>query len=86
MKINQFPVYRRRGKFTCSSNGRTVSDDWVVSYSPFFLLRYGAHVNVEVASSLKSFKYVYKYVHLEATLKEEQELPWSNEMQRQEQV
>jgi len=62
MKSNKFPVYRRRGKFTCSSNGRSVSDDWVVSYCPFFLLRYGAHINVEVASSLKSFKYVYKYV------------------------
>jgi hypothetical protein len=62
IESNKFPTYRRRGLFTCTSQGRTVSDDWVVSYSPFLLLRYGAHLNIEVASSLLSFKYVYKYV------------------------
>jgi hypothetical protein len=34
----------------------------VVPYSPFLLLKYGAHCNVEVASHIKTFKYVYKYV------------------------
>jgi len=62
IRSNKFPMYRRRGQFTCSVGGRVISDDWVVSFSPFLLLRYGAHCNVEVAASLKSFKYVYKYV------------------------
>ena len=59
---NHYPKYRRRGRFQCDVKGRLVSDDWVVPYSPFLSLKYRAHINVEVASSIKSFKYVYKYV------------------------
>ena len=59
---NKYPKYRRRGRYSCKVGGRHVSDDWVVPFSPFLLLKYGAHVNVEIASSIKSFKYVYKYV------------------------
>jgi hypothetical protein len=59
---NKFPKYRRRGRFHCIVKDRIVSDDWVVPFSPFLSLKYRAHINVEIASSLKSFKYVYKYV------------------------
>jgi hypothetical protein len=59
---NTYPQYRRRGRFTCEVKGRVVSDDWVVPYNPFLTLKYRAHINVEIASSIKSFKYVYKYV------------------------
>jgi hypothetical protein len=59
---NMYPKYRRRGRFCCDVKGRQTSDDWVVPYSPFLSLMYRAHCNVEVASSIKSFKYVYKYV------------------------
>jgi hypothetical protein len=59
---NKYPKYRRRGRFSCKVGNRHVSDDWVVPYCPFLLLKYGAHCNVEIASSIKSFKYVYKYV------------------------
>jgi hypothetical protein len=59
---NKFPKYRRRGRFHCVVKDRILTDDWVVPYSPFLSLKYRAHVNVEIASSLKSFKYVYKYV------------------------
>lgn len=59
---NKYPKYRRRGQFNCNVKGRIVSDNWVVPYSPFLTLKYRAHVNVEISSSIKSFKYVYKYV------------------------
>jgi hypothetical protein len=59
---NKFPKYRRRGRFHCKVGDRHVSDDWVVPYCPFLLLKYGAHINLECASHVKSFKYVYKYV------------------------
>ena len=62
MMGNCYPKYRRRGRFCCDVKGRQVSDDWVVPYSPFLSLKYRAHINVEIASSIKSFKYVYKYV------------------------
>ena len=59
---NKFPKYRRRCHHTAVVKGRIVSDDWVVPYSPFLLLKYGAHCNVECAAHIKTFKYVYKYV------------------------
>ena len=59
---NKFPKYRRRCLHSAVVKGRIVTDDWVVPYSPFLLLKYGAHCNVEIAANIKTFKYVYKYV------------------------
>ena len=36
---------------------------WVVPYNPYLLLRYDAHINVEACVSIKSVKYIYKYVY-----------------------
>jgi hypothetical protein len=58
---NAFPKYRRRGDHFCEINGRMVGDDWVVPYSPFLTMKYRCHINCEIAASIKSFKYVYKY-------------------------
>jgi Helitron helicase-like domain at N-terminus len=57
-----FPKYRRRGRHTCRVQDRIVSDDWVVPHNVFLLKKYRCHCNVEVASHIKCFKYVYKYV------------------------
>ena len=67
LPVDGFPLYRRRGRFTTNvkdHNGvdRVVTDEWVVSYVPFLLLRYKCHLNVEVACHLFVFTYVYKYV------------------------
>jgi hypothetical protein len=35
----------------------------VVPYSPYLLLKYNCHINVEVCSSIRSVKYLYKYVY-----------------------
>jgi len=35
----------------------------VVPYNPWLLLKYNCHINVEVCSSIKSIKYLYKYVY-----------------------
>ena len=59
---NKFPKYRRRCLNTAVVKGRIITDDWVVPHSPFLLLKYGAHINVEIAAHVKTFKYVYKYV------------------------
>ena len=42
--------------------GRTVDNRWVVPYSPYLLLKYQAHINVEVCISIESVKYLYKYI------------------------
>jgi hypothetical protein len=63
-------TYRRRAPedggrtITIKRGGREfeVDNRWVVPYSPYILLRYGCHVNVEKATSSGSAKYLYKYV------------------------
>jgi hypothetical protein len=57
-----FPKYRRRGLFTFKDKiGRYVSDDWVVPYNRYLLLKYRTHINIEICAHIRSFKYVYKY-------------------------
>jgi hypothetical protein len=64
---DKFPIYRRRARYFVevkdyNNNTRIITDEWVVPYSPFLLLRYGCHINVEIAAHVKTFKYLYKYV------------------------
>ena len=46
-------------------NNQDVSVDnrWVVPFNPWLLMQLKCHVNVEICSSIKSIKYVLKYVH-----------------------
>ena len=41
----------------------TFNNGWVVPYNPFLLLTFECHVNVEICSSVKSVKYLHKYVY-----------------------
>ena len=43
--------------------GRTVDNRWVVPYNPYLALKYEAHINVEVCSSTRACKYLFKYIH-----------------------
>jgi len=59
-----YPVYRRR------QNGQKVfirnkwlDNRWVVPYNPVLLMRYNCHINVEVCCSIKSVKYLCKYIY-----------------------
>ena len=47
------------------SDGVRVDIDtrWVVPYSPLLCKTFKAHINVELCSSVKSIKYIYKYIH-----------------------
>jgi len=40
-----------------------IDNQRLVPYSPFFSLRYKAHVNVEVCGSIKAVKYIHKYIY-----------------------
>jgi hypothetical protein len=35
----------------------------IVPYNPLLMLRYGAHMNVEVIGSITTYKYIFKYIH-----------------------
>ena len=66
-----YPEYRRRAvRRTDGSlqqwplgNGDEVDNTWIVPYNKALLLKYNAHVNVEVCSTLYAVKYLHKYIH-----------------------
>jgi hypothetical protein len=66
-----YPAYQRRSKeqgghtFIKKVNGvdMEIDSSWVVPYNPTLLVKYGAHVNTEICSTIKSVKYVFKYVY-----------------------
>jgi hypothetical protein len=39
-----------------------VDNKWVVPYNPILCLKYNAHINLEIVNSVKSIKYVTKYI------------------------
>jgi hypothetical protein len=59
-----FPNYRRRqgDTFQKTRSGPVLDNRWIVPYNPEFLALYDAHLNFEVATSIKSVKYLYKYI------------------------
>ncbi|XP_063800227.1 uncharacterized protein LOC134968624 [Pseudophryne corroboree] len=59
---NTYPVYRRRPTETVEVRGVLMSNQNVVPYNPYLALKYNAHINVEVCTSLYAIKYIYKYI------------------------
>ena len=59
-----FPHYRRRndGKFV-NKNGVWLDNRYVVPYNAYLSMKYSAHINVEICTSIQSCKYLYKYVY-----------------------
>ena len=61
--VNGYPLYRRRQGITADVRGTTMDNSQVVPYNPYLLLKYNAHINVEVCTSLRAVKYIYKYIY-----------------------
>eukprot|EP00794_Sanderia_malayensis_P010460 gene10460-biopygen7627 len=40
-----------------------VNDSWVVPHNIKLLLKFDCHINVEVCTTIKSVKYIFKYIH-----------------------
>ena len=40
-----------------------MDNSWVVPYNSYLLLKYNAPINVELCSTVKSVKYLYKYIY-----------------------
>ena len=59
-----YPIYRRMDN-SCSVEvgGCLLDNRWVVPYNPFLLLKYNAHINVEICTTVSAVKYLYKYVY-----------------------
>lgn len=64
MNVDGYPQYRRRidGREILLRD-KKIDNSWVVPYNPYLSLKYEAHINVECCSSVKSIKYIFKYVY-----------------------
>ncbi|UYV64281.1 hypothetical protein LAZ67_3000144 [Cordylochernes scorpioides] len=58
-----YPRYRRRKGKTYLHKGKSVENSLVVPYNPYLLKRFNCHKNVEICASIKSVKYLFKYVY-----------------------
>ena len=61
---NGYPKYRRRNNGrTVVVRNKTMDNSWIVPYNPYFSLKYNCHINIETCASVKSMKYLFKYVY-----------------------
>ncbi|CAE1227484.1 unnamed protein product [Acanthosepion pharaonis] len=64
---DSYPLYRRRspaeGGFTAVVKGHQVDNRWVVPYCPLLTKAFNARINVEYCHSVRSIKYVCKYIN-----------------------
>ncbi|XP_039600649.1 uncharacterized protein LOC120523396 [Polypterus senegalus] len=61
---NGYPKYKRRNTGqSIILNGKKIDNSWVVPYNPYLALKYNCYINVEVCASVKSIKYLFKYVY-----------------------
>uniref|UniRef100_K3Z0E3 ATP-dependent DNA helicase n=1 Tax=Setaria italica TaxID=4555 RepID=K3Z0E3_SETIT len=61
---DSYPLYRRRndGRNETVQNCK-LDNRWVVPYNPYLLRFFNCHINVEVCSSIKAVKYLFKYIY-----------------------
>lgn len=66
-----YPQYRRRKpedggfetKIKMNNRESNIDNRWIVPYSPILSKTFKAHINVEYCNSVKSIKYICKYVY-----------------------
>ncbi|XP_074108441.1 uncharacterized protein LOC141533449 [Cotesia typhae] len=62
-----YPKYRRRspedGGPAIKINGNDIDNRWVVPFNPVLSRTFKAHINVEYCNSVKSIRYICKYVN-----------------------
>ena len=74
LNVDGYPIYRRREMppVTVVRRSKTAPFTWeprqvdnrdVVPYNKGLLLKYNAHINVEVCTSVQCVKYIYKYIY-----------------------
>ncbi|KAL5542376.1 hypothetical protein UlMin_010086 [Ulmus minor] len=61
---NSYPKYKRRNdNQTVKVRGHYLDNQWVVPYNPNLLAKFNCHINVEICSTVKAVKYLYKYIY-----------------------
>jgi hypothetical protein len=66
--VNGYPAYRRRNNGrTLQIRGLVADNSYVVPYNRDLLRKYRAHINIEACATVKSVKYLFKYMSTRAT-------------------
>ncbi|KAL5543450.1 hypothetical protein UlMin_007234 [Ulmus minor] len=61
---NSYPKYKRRNdNQTVKVRGHYLDNQWVFPYNPYLLAKFNCHINVEICSTVKAVKYLYKYIY-----------------------
>jgi len=61
---DSYPVYRQRNDGRKEIvRGHELDNGWVVPYNPYLLCTFNCHINVEACGSIKSVKYLFKYIY-----------------------
>ena len=64
LAVNGYPLYRRQDNGrTITLGNRQVDNRWIVPYNPYLSRKFNAHINLEACTSIKSVKYLFKYVY-----------------------
>ncbi|XP_062093997.1 uncharacterized protein LOC133800034 [Humulus lupulus] len=59
-----FPIYKRSDNgVNVKVRGKNLDNRWVVPYNPYLLATFDCHINVEICSTIKAVKYLYKYTY-----------------------
>ncbi|KAG6713098.1 hypothetical protein I3842_05G134100 [Carya illinoinensis] len=59
-----FPIYKRSDNgIIVKVRGHNLDNRWVVPYNPYLLATFDCHINVEICSTIKAVKYLYKYIY-----------------------
>jgi len=59
-----YPIYQRRNDGrTLKVRGHYPDNQWVMPYNPCLLRTFNCHINVEAYGSIKSVKYLFKYIY-----------------------
>ncbi|GBN06833.1 hypothetical protein AVEN_115960-1 [Araneus ventricosus] len=62
--VDGYPMYRRRHNANhVTIIGTFVHNRWILPYNPYLAKKYNAHLNDEICSSIRSIKYILKYVY-----------------------
>ena len=63
MNKGGYPLFKRRETIRVQKNTRFIDNIDVVPYNAYLLQKYNAHINVEACVTVKSIKYIFKYIH-----------------------
>ena len=62
---DSFPKYKRRDDdASIKVRGKDLDNRWVVPYNAYLLAKFDCHINVEICSTIKAVKYLYKYINI----------------------